>query len=95
MRWLALTWTILGIPASAQVSAADVRSALAALSEQLSTRSLKIAHNCCHVRAIRHAESDDLVGRNVAALVRPPAGHEDRPSKALSVEQAECCVRRS
>ena len=75
-----------------KLSAADVRSALADLSEQLSTRSLQIAHNCL-VRAIRHAEADDLVGRNVAALVQPPAGHEGRPSKALSVEQAQNLVR--
>ena len=63
------------------------------LSEQLSTRSLQIAHNCL-VRAIRHAEADDLVGRNVAALVRPPAGQEGRPSKALSVDQAQKLLRR-
>jgi integrase len=75
-----------------KLSAADVRSALAALSEQLSTRSLQIAHNCL-VRAIRHAEADDLVGRNVAALVRPPSGSEGRPSKALSVEQAQALLR--
>ena len=75
-----------------KLSAADVRSALAVLSEQLSTRSLQIAHNCL-VRAIRHAESNDLVGRNVAALIRPPAGHEGRPSKALSVDQAQELLR--
>ena len=75
-----------------KLSAADVRSALAVLSEQLSTRSLQIAHNCL-VRAIRHAESNDLVGRNVAALIRPPAGHEGRPSKALSVDQAQALLR--
>jgi len=62
------------------------------LSEQLSTRLLQIAHNCL-VRAIRHAESNDLVGRNVAALIRPPAGHEGRPSKALSVDQAQALLR--
>ena len=55
-------------------------------------RSLQIAHNCL-VRAIRHAESNDLVGRNVAALIRPPAGHEGRPSKALSVDQAQALLR--
>ncbi len=70
-----------------KLSAADVRSALSALSEDLSTRSLQIAHNCLE-RAVRHAEADDLVGRNVAALVRPPEGRQGRPSKALSVEQA-------
>ena len=56
-----------------KLSAADVRSALSALSGELSTRSLQIAHNCLE-RAIRHAEADDLVGRNVAALVRPQRG---------------------
>jgi integrase len=75
-----------------KLSAVDVRSALAELSGHLSTRSLQIARNCL-VRAIRHAEADDLVGRNVAALVRPPAGNEGRPSKALSVEQAQRLLR--
>jgi integrase len=82
----------IGARTLSKLSAADVRSALAALSDQLSTRSLQIAHNCL-VRAIRHAEADDLVGRNVAALVRPPAGSEGRPSKALSVEQAQQLLR--
>jgi hypothetical protein len=40
------------------------------------------------VRAIRHAETDDLVGPNVAALVRSPTGRQGRPSKALTVDQA-------
>jgi integrase len=53
----------------------------------VSTRTLQIAHNVL-VRAIRHAERDNLVGRNVAALVDPPKGNmEGRPSKALTVEQ--------
>lgn len=43
-------------------------------------------------RAIRHAEADDLVGRNVAALVRPPEGRQGRPSKALTVDQAQALV---
>jgi integrase len=71
---------------------AAVRSALAGLSGELSTRSLQIAHNCL-VRAIRHAEAGDIVGRNVAALVKPPAGREGRPSKALTVEQARALLK--
>jgi len=47
-----------------RLTAAD-GSALAGLSGQMSTRSLQIAHNCL-VRAIRHAEAGDIVGRNVA-----------------------------
>ena len=47
-----------------------------------------MAHNVL-VRAIRHAERDDLVGRNVAALVKPPKGQlGGRPSKSLTLEQA-------
>ena len=75
-----------------KLSAADVRSALAGLSSCLSTRSLQIAHNCL-VRAIRHAEAADIVGRNVAALVKPPAGREGRPSKALTVEHARALLK--
>jgi integrase len=74
-----------------RLNAADVRSAMAELGDRLSSRSLQIAHNCL-VRAIRHAEAADLVGRNVAALVRPPACREGRPSKALSLEQARALV---
>jgi integrase len=74
-----------------KLSAADVRSALSALSGELSTRSLQIAHNCLE-RAIRHAEADDLVGRNVAALVRPPDGRLGRPSKTLTLDQARALI---
>jgi integrase len=75
-----------------KLTAADVRSALTELSTQMSTRSLQIAHNCLG-RAIRHAEAADIVGRNVAALVRPPAGRQGRPSRALTVDQARALVR--
>jgi integrase len=52
---------------------------------------MQIAHNCL-VRAIRHAEADNLVGRNVAALVRPPTGQDGRPSKALTLDQARALI---
>jgi integrase len=81
----------LGATPLRKLTAANVRSALASLSDQLSTRSLQIAHNCL-VRAIRHAQADDIVARNVAELVRPPAGKQGRPSKALTVEQAQALI---
>ena len=37
----------------------------------------------------RHAEVRDLVGRNVAALVKAPAGRAGRPSESLTLEQAQ------
>jgi integrase len=71
-----------------ELTASDVQGALASLASRLSTRTVQIARNVL-VRAIRHAERDDLVGRNVAALVDPPKGQQaGRPSKSLTLEQA-------
>ena len=71
-----------------ELTASDVEGALAALATRLSTRTVQIAHNVL-VRAVRHAERDDLVGRNVAALVDAPKGQlAGRPSKSLTLEQA-------
>ena len=39
-------------------------------------------------RAIRHAEANDLVSRNVAALADTPKGQDGRPSKSLTLDQA-------
>jgi integrase len=70
------------------LTASGVQRALTALATRSSTRTVQIAHNVL-VRAIRHAERDDLVGRNVAALVDAPKGQLDgRPSKSLTLEQA-------
>jgi integrase len=71
-----------------ELTASNVQDALAALAARLSTRTVQIAHNVL-VRAVRHAERDDLVGRNVAALVDAPKGQQaGRPSKSLTLEQA-------
>jgi integrase len=70
------------------LSAGDVRSALSKLATRYSTRSLQITRNSLE-RAIRHAESNDLVGRNVAALVKAPQGRSGRPSKSFTLEQAK------
>ena len=58
----------LGAVRLTELTAGDVQGALGALASRLSTRTVQIAHNVL-VRAIRQAERDDLVGRNVAALV--------------------------
>jgi hypothetical protein len=72
-----------------ELTASDVQRALTAAAARSSTRTVQIAHNVL-VRAIRQAERDDLVGRNVAALVDdPPKGRQGgRPSKSLTLEQA-------
>jgi integrase len=70
------------------LTAGRVQAALRAMASRMSSRTVQIAHNVL-VRAIRQAERDDLVGRNVAALVKPPKGQRaGRPSKSLTLEQA-------
>ena len=44
-------------------------------------------------RAIRHAEANDLVRRNVAALIRAPkGGAKGRPSRALNLSQTVALI---
>jgi len=69
------------------LSAGDVRWALTELTPQFSRRSPQITGKCLE-RAIRQAQADDLVNRNVASLVNPPAGRKGRPSKSFTVEEA-------
>ena len=73
------------------LSAGEVRSALGQLATRYSTRSLQITRNSLE-RAIRHAEGSDLVGRNVAALVKTPQGRSGRPSKSFTLDQAKALL---
>jgi integrase len=68
------------------LTAADVRAALTAMAGTHATRTVQKAHNCL-TRAIRHAEAQDLVRRNVSALVDTPRGRAGRPSQSLSLGQ--------
>jgi hypothetical protein len=79
---------MIGARSLRDLSAGDVRSALGELVTRYSTRSLQITRNSLE-RAIRHAESNDLVGRNVAALVKPPRGRSGRPSKSFHTGPGE------
>jgi hypothetical protein len=56
-----------------------------------STRTLQKGHNCL-TRAVRHAEGQDLVRRNVSALEDTPRGLERRPSQSLTLEQASALL---
>jgi integrase len=71
-----------------ELSALDIRSALESLADRYSTRAMQITRNCLE-RAIRRAETGDLVGRNVAALVKAPKGRPGRESKSMTLEQAK------
>jgi integrase len=78
----------LGTVRLTDLTAGNVQKALTAIASRSSTRTVQIAHNVL-VRVIRQAERDDLVARNVAALVKPPKGQgAGRPSKSLTLEQA-------
>ena len=77
-----------------ELTAADVSHALAAMAATYSTAAVAIGHNAL-TRTIRHAESRDLVARNVAALVDTPKGQAGRPSESLTLEQAAALVRAS
>jgi hypothetical protein len=55
------------------LTAADVRQALAAMAAGYSTAAVSMGHLALK-RAIRHAEANDHVSRNVAALADTPKG---------------------
>ncbi len=69
------------------LTAQDVRRTLSKLAQTRSTRTMASTHNVL-VRAIRHAEANDRVGRNVASLVKPPQGKTGRPSRAMTAAEA-------
>jgi integrase len=75
-----------------ELTAADVRQALSTMAARYSSAALAMGHNAL-TRAIRHAESRDLVGRNVATLVETPKGQAGRPSRSLTLEQAAALLR--
>src|SRR6266704_7112584 len=82
---------IIGALPLRELSAATVRLALKDLAATRATRTVGMAHAGL-TRAIRHAEANDKVRRNVATLVDTPAGQEGRPSKSLTFEQAVALI---
>jgi integrase len=73
------------------LTAADVRRALAAMAARYSTAAVSMGHLALK-RAIRHAEANDLVARNVATLADTPKGQQGRPSKSLTLAQAVAVI---
>jgi integrase len=76
------------------LTARQVRSAMVKLAADRSTRTLQITRNAL-VRAIRMAEANDLVRRNVASLVSVPTGTAGRPSKSLTMEEAKSLIEQA
>jgi integrase len=73
------------------LSAGDVRQALSRMAAEYSSSAVTMGHLALK-RAIRHAEANDLVSRNVATLVDTPKGQEGRPSNSLTLEQAVAVI---
>ena len=69
--------TVIGARKLRDLTAADVRQALAVMAAGYSTAAVTMGHLALK-RAIRHAEASNLVSRNVAALADTPKGQHGR-----------------
>ncbi|MFB7761485.1 tyrosine-type recombinase/integrase [Streptomyces xiamenensis] len=75
-----------------ELSAEDVDKWLNEKAKTLSTRSLEAVYSCLN-RAVKRAMARDKVKRNVVELCSIPAGQPGRPSKSLTLAQAEAVLR--
>ena len=82
---------VIGARKLRDLTAADVRQALATMAAGYSTAAVSMGHLALK-RAIRHAEANDLVARNVAALTDTLKGQDGRPSKSLTLDQAAAVI---
>lgn len=76
------------------LSAQDVDKWLSGKARTHSTSTLARLHSCLN-RIIKRAMARDKVRRNVVELCKVPQGQEGRPSKALTMSQAEEVLRAS
>ena len=82
---------VIGARKLRELTGADVRQALATMAAGYSTAAVTMGHLALK-RAIRHAEANDLVSRNVATLADTPKGQDGRPSKSLTLDQAVAVI---
>lgn len=75
-----------------ELAVEDVDRWLAREAQVLSTRTVRLLHSLLS-RAVTHAQARDKVKRNVVALCQIPTGTPGRPSKALTLEQAEAVLK--
>ena len=74
-----------------ELSAEDVDRWLANKTRTLSSRTLQALHSCLN-RSVKRAVARDKVKRNVVALCSVPRGTDGRPSKSLTLAQAEAVL---
>lgn len=77
-----------------ELTVEDVERWLGSLTEKLSTRSLRILHSLLN-RSVKKAQARDKVKRNVVMLADVPEGRPGRPSKSLTLDQAEAVLKAS
>ena len=82
---------VIGARKLRELTTADVRKALSEIAAGYSTAAVSMGHLALK-RAIQHAEGNDLVSRNVAALADTPKGQDGRPSKSLTLDQAVAVI---
>ncbi len=70
------------------LSAEDVDRWLRSQAKEVSTRTLRLVHSLLY-RAIVRAMARDKVKRNVVTLCSVPTGRSGRPSKSLTLRQAD------
>lgn len=75
-----------------ELTSMEVRNGLGSISSRYSTRYLQIARNSLD-RAIRFAQVHQRVGRNVVELIEAPRGKTGRPSKSLTLAQAQALLK--
>jgi integrase len=75
-----------------ELTVEDIEKLLADKSAVLSTRSLRIIHSILS-RAVNKAQARDKIRRNVVLLCEVPEGRTGRPSKSLTLLQAEAVLK--
>ncbi|OXM69349.1 site-specific integrase [Amycolatopsis vastitatis] len=75
-----------------ELSAGEVDEWLTDVATRVSTRTVRLLHSILN-RSVKRAEARDKVKRNVVALCEIPIGLEGRPSKSLTLEQAEAVLK--
>jgi integrase len=83
---------VLGKRKLRELTVEDVEKLLVDKSEILSTRSLQIIFSILN-RAIRKAQVQDKIRRNIVLLCEVPEGRAGRPSKSLTLRQAEAVLK--
>lgn len=68
-----------------------MRQALAAMAARYSTAAVSTGHLALK-HAIRHAEANDFVTRNVTVLADTSRGQDGRPSRSLTLDQAMAVI---